>query len=128
MNSDSGFKHLLAAFKYSVNGLCAAFKNETAFRHELLFGVPHIIAVALLPMSMLMRLILLGLWVQLIVVELVNSAIEAVVDLASPKYNELAKLAKDYGSAAVFLVINLMIACWIYVVGSIVLRGLKVVQ
>lgn len=125
MKKERGLSHLLAAFKYSASGLCAAFKNETAFRHELLFGVPHVIAVTLLPMPMLIRLILWGLWVQLIVVELINSSIEAVVDLVSPEYNEFAKLAKDYGSAAVFLVLSLMIACWIYVVGGIVLRGLR---
>lgn len=121
-NNTKGMLHLWLAFSYSINGLRSAFKNEAAFRHELLLGIPHILAVVLLPMPMLMRMFFVALFVLLLVVELINSAIEAIVDLVSPAYHELAKRAKDYGSAALYLVLNLIFLGWAIVFISYILK------
>ena len=126
-NKTKGIRHMFLAFRYSINGLTSAFKNEAAFRHELLLGIPHFIAVALVPMPMLMRLFFAALWVMLLIVELINSAIEAIVDLVSPDYHELAKRAKDYGSAALYLVLNLLFGGWAVILISYVLKFLKIV-
>lgn len=115
MKKEKGLKHLLLAFNFSAHGLCSACKREAAFVHELLLGIPHMIGLVLIPMPMVLRLVLFGLWVQLLVVELINSAIEAMVDLVSPGYHELARIAKDYGSAAIFLILCLFVGCWLYV-------------
>ena len=108
-----GIKHLLCAFRYSWNGLSAAIKNETAIRHELILGVVHIAALMIVPMSLISRFVLIVLWILLIVVELINSAIESVVDLVTPNFHPLAGLAKDYGSAAVFLCLIMIALAWV---------------
>ena len=68
----------------------------------------------LLPFELTQRLLLNGLWLILLSVELLNSAIEAVVDLASPEYHELAKRAKDMGSAAVLMVLTALGVAWFF--------------
>lgn len=105
-------RHVSLALGYSFNGFIACFKNETAFRQEVVLGIANLIAVLALPLPLSVRLSMITLWVLLICIELLNSAIEAVVNIASPEFHELAKRAKDYASAAVFCILALFIAGW----------------
>ena len=110
-----GVRHFLAAFGYSMCGLRAALK-ETAIRHELAMGVIHIVAMVALHLPFSAKLLLSCLYGIVLIVELLNTAIEAVADLASPSRNELAKKAKDLGSAAVFCALVVFFASWVLVV------------
>ena len=89
-----GLARLWAAFFYSLNGLRFAIKNETAFRQELALYVLLLVVLFFLPISILFKSILLVGNTVVLLVELINSAIEATVDMVSPEYNELAKHAK----------------------------------
>ena len=110
--SKSGVKRIFAAFFYSIDGLKAAWKNEHAFRQEVVLAVPAVIVALLLPVSALEKLMLISVVVMVLIVELVNSAIEAIVDKASPEFHELAGRAKDMGSAAVLLLMCNVMLCW----------------
>ena len=102
-----GFVRLWNALGYSRDGLAAAWKNEAAFREEVLLAVIAIPLALFLGKTGVDRSILIGSIILILIVEILNSAIEAVVDKASPEKHELAKRAKDMGSAAVlFSLIN----------------------
>jgi len=104
--------HLLHACTYSWKGLKAATTYEHAFRQEL------ILAVIILPLGLYLghggveKILLAGSWILVMLVELLNSSVEAVVDLVSPDYAPLAGRAKDLGSAAVFLALVLSALTW----------------
>lgn len=115
-----GIAHLFSALRYSAHGFRACFRDELAFRQECAIAIPHFIAVALVPMELWMRFYLGALWFVMIAIELLNTAIEAVVNLASPEQHPLAKKAKDCGSAAVFCIIFLFVTSWCYVLGRCV--------
>ena len=110
-----GLRHLVSALRYSIDGFCACFRKEAAFRQELLLGVFTLVAVGVLSIPILVRMYLMAIWVVLLCVELINTAIEAIVDMISPDWNPAAKLAKDLGSAAVFSIVMLFIGSWIVV-------------
>src|SRR3970040_262588 len=103
------------AFSYSANGLRAAYKKESAFRQEL------ILAVVLLPLGVWLgstgveRALLVGSVLLVLIVELLNSAIEATVDRVSLEVHPLAKREKDLGSAAVMLTLVLAASVWLFV-------------
>ncbi|UUZ52936.1 diacylglycerol kinase [Massilia sp. H-1] len=97
---------------YAMDGLKSAWQNEHAFRQELVLVVVGAIIALLLPISAFQKLFLIGVLVFVLIVELFNSAIEAVVDRVSLERHPLSKNAKDMGSAAVFLAICLAGACW----------------
>ena len=109
----TGLRRILNATRYSLEGLAAAVKHEAAFRQELL------LAAVLVPLGLWLgadaveRTLLAGSVLFVLVVELLNSAVEAVVDRASPEHHELAKRAKDYGSAAVMLALGLAGLVWV---------------
>lgn len=113
---NSGIIRILYAFTYTFNGLKYALKNEAAFRQEAIVFVIALIAILFMPLSDILKLLLLVTSIIVLIVELLNSAIEAVVDKASPEYNELAKQAKDMGSAAVFLSFTAAGVVWIYAI------------
>ena len=115
-----GFEHLLRALRYSADGIRACLRDEVAFRQECAIAVPHFLAVILLPLSFQVRLYMTALWFVLVAVELVNTALEAVTDIASPSVHELAKKAKDCGSAAVFSIIVLFLLSWLVVLAKLV--------
>ena len=98
----TGIRRLINAFGYSVAGTLAAFKHEDAFRQEV------ILAVILTPVALYYgetpvdQALMISSLLFIIVVELLNSAVEATVDRISVKRHKLAKRAKDIGSAAVF--------------------------
>ncbi len=101
--SKTGVARIWNAFLYSMEGISAAFRHETAFRQEVLLAVILIPTALLLPVNGTGKALMLGSVLLVLIVELINSAIEAVVDRISPEHHPLAKRAKDFGSAAVFL-------------------------
>lgn len=105
--------HLFLSLRYSLAGLRACFRDEVAFRQECVLGLVHFVALVLLPLTIGVRFVLVSVWVLLVVVELLNTAIESVVDLVSPQRHPLAAKAKDCASAAVFCMLLLLMACWI---------------
>lgn len=110
--SKSGIKRIFSAFFYSLDGLKSAWRYEHAFRQELmLVSVGSLIAL-LLPVSVFEKLIMIAVLVLMLIVELLNSAIEAVVDRVSLERHALSKNAKDYGSAAVLLSFLIALATW----------------
>ncbi len=110
--SKSGLKRVFGAFRYSIQGFRSAWKNEHAFRQELMLVAPATVIAILLPVSAFHKLALMAVMVLVLVVELLNSAIEAVVDRVSFERHPLSKNAKDFGSAAVFLALSLALATW----------------
>lgn len=94
---------MLQALRYSLQGLKAAWRHESSFRMELyVFAVLAPLALWL-GASAIERALMLGALVLVLVAELLNGAVEAIVDKTTPEYNELAGRSKDMGSAAVFL-------------------------
>ena len=98
-----GLTRLINALGYSRDGLRAAWKNEAAFREEVLLAAVTIPLGLWLGHGGIERALLVGSILFILIVEILNSAVEAVVDKASPEKHELAKRAKDMGSAAVLL-------------------------
>ena len=113
--SRGGWRRIAGALRYSLAGLRSAWKHEHAFRQEIAVIVPAALAALLLPVSALEKLLLVASMVLVLIVELLNSAIEAVVDRVSLERHPLSKNAKDFGSAAVMLALLLSAACWLVV-------------
>lgn len=107
----TGIRHFYAAFRYSLSGLRMVL-GESAFRQELLLGAINFAAVVWLPLPYSIRLLQVALWGIVLITELLNTAIESVVDLVSPSYHELAKRAKDLASAAVFVSLIVFFSSW----------------
>ena len=97
----TGFLHILRAARYSWQGFCAALRHEAAFRQELFLGLILTAVCWLLPLGLAFKMILTFNWLLILSVEMLNSALEAVVDMVMPQPHELAGRAKDLGSAAV---------------------------
>lgn len=113
MKKNTGFKRLIKAAGYSKKGLITAWKNEAAIRQELLTLIPAIIIAFVFSFTAVERVLLIGSVVLVVVIELINSAIEAVVDRIGTEYHELSGRAKDMGSAAVFIATLLGLFVWI---------------
>jgi diacylglycerol kinase (ATP) len=102
-SGNTGLMRLLRAAGYSWQGLAAALRNEAAFRQEV------VLSLVLIPLALWLggngteRALLVMVWVLVLVIELINSAIEAVVDRFGDERHELAGRAKDIGSAAVLI-------------------------
>lgn len=111
-----GLLRIWYAFLYSILGLKHALAKETAFRQEFCIYIILLFVLFFLKISFVLKVILIICNTGVLIVELLNSAIEAIVDKASPEYHELAKQAKDMGSAAVFLSIALTIILWGYII------------
>ncbi|MFP1741109.1 diacylglycerol kinase [Lonsdalea quercina] len=112
MNKATGITRLVKATGYSLQGLKQAWRHEAAFRQETILTLAGIIIACWLPVSILERLLLIGAVVLIVIVELLNSAIEAVVDRIGSEYHELAGRAKDLGSAAVLVACLLAAVVW----------------
>ncbi len=110
--SKSGLGRIFAAFFYSIDGFKSAWKNEHAFRQELVLVLIGIVVALLLPVSAFEKLMMIAVLILLLIVELINSAIEAVVDRVSLERHSLSKNAKDFGSAAVLLTLLIALATW----------------
>lgn len=109
-----GLARIVAAFFYSLSGLRSAFVNEAAFRQELLLFFVLLPILFFLPVSGYLKSLLFVVNTMVLIVELLNSGIEAVVDMAAPEYHSLAKRAKDMGSAAVLISLVLAAILWVY--------------
>ncbi|PLY01569.1 MAG: diacylglycerol kinase [Desulfuromonas sp.] len=112
MKGNTGLKRILCAAGYSLKGLRAAWTYEAAFRQELLLALVLIPLACLLEVSPCERLLLIGVVLLVLIVELLNSAIEAVVDRVGAEFHELSGRAKDLGSAAVLLALLLTALVW----------------
>lgn len=107
--------HLFNNTKYALAGLIHVLKTENSFRLELFCAIFIIAGIVYIDVSLTMKLILLISGILVLIVELINSAIENVVDLVTKEKHPLAKNAKDIGSTAVMFSIGLHVICWILV-------------
>ena len=114
-----GLTRIIGAAGYSLSGLKTCFVNEAAFRQEVLLFIVLLPILLLLPVSVMMKIVLLLVNTLVLIVELLNSAVEAIVDKASPEFNHLAKGAKDMGSAAVLLSLLAAGSAWTVAIASI---------
>lgn len=108
----TGFIRIWNAFKYSLDGLKAAAQDEAAFRQELGLCLVLIPIAAIAPFSLFYKALLIFSMVMVLVVELLNTSIEALTDLYTKEYHSLAKKAKDCGSAAVLLSLLISGSLW----------------
>jgi diacylglycerol kinase (ATP) len=108
----TGLRRLINAFGYSLAGLKAAYKNEDAFRQETVMAVVLIPLALYLGTSPMMRAMMIGAVLLVMIVELLNSSIEATVDRISLENHRLAARAKDIGSAAVLMSLLNLAVVW----------------
>ena len=109
-------KRLKHATRFSMQGMQQAWRCEAAFRFEVVLAAVLLPVACLLPVNYMERLALISTVFLVLIVELLNSAVEAVVDRVSSDHHPLSGQAKDMGSAAVFLSLWLTIITW----GSII--------
>lgn len=114
-NEDTGFARLVSALGFSTKGLTRALRQETAFRQEVLLAVVLIPAAIFLGDSGLERAALVASVFLVLIVELLNTGIEAVVDRVSADYHDLAGYAKDVGSAAVLIALIQLVVVWVLI-------------
>ncbi len=112
----SEFQRVCKAAGYSVAGLKAVARHEPAFRTELLLSVLLFPLALWLGESGVERALLIGSLVLVLIAELVNSAIEAVVDRIGSEWSELSGRAKDIGSAAVFVALVHVLVVWVLII------------
>ena len=110
---NTGLKRVIKAAGYSWAGLKAAFKHEAAFRQELALCLVLIPTGLWLGQSGIERALLIGSLLLVLIIELLNSAIEAVVDRFGGEQHELSRRAKDIGSAAVFVALSNAAVIWV---------------
>ena len=108
----TGLRRVCNAFGYSLSGLAAAYRNEDAFRQEVLMAVILVPLALYLGEDAVARALMIASVLLVIIVELLNSAIEATVDRISLESHSLAKRAKDIGSAAVLLSLVNLVVVW----------------
>jgi len=116
VQKNKGFDRIIKACGYSLAGLKAAWKEEAAFRQESLLMLVMLPSAFWLGRSLVEELLLVAVCVLVVIVELINSAIEAVVDRMGDEYHLLSGRAKDMGSAAVFISVMLVMFVWLGVV------------
>ena len=108
----TGLRRIWSAFNYSLSGLHAAYLNEDAFRQESMLAAIMIPVALLLPVPGIGKALMIGSVLMVLVVELLNSAIEAAIDRISLDRHRLSKRAKDIGSAAVLIALINVLATW----------------
>jgi diacylglycerol kinase (ATP) len=111
----TGLKRILNASGYSLDGLTAAFKGEAAFRQLVMLNVILIPVSFLVNVSRVERALLIAVCLLALIVELLNSAIEAAIDRISLDRHPLSKNAKDMGSAAQFVALTMIGAVWLLI-------------
>lgn len=116
LKQNRGPARAIQAAKYSWKGLKSAFKYEEAFRQEVVLACIAIPLAFVVPASLNERLALIAVSLLVLIVELLNSGIEAVVDRVGMEEHELAGRAKDMGSAAVMLTLALWALVWFGIV------------
>jgi diacylglycerol kinase (ATP) len=108
----TGLRRIWNAFSYSLSGLHAAYLNEDAFRQESLLAAVMIPVALALPVSGIGKALMIASVLLVLVVELLNSAIEAAIDRISLDRHRLSKRAKDIGSAAVLIALINVLTTW----------------
>lgn len=108
----TGLARFYHATRYSIQGIRAAYRNEPAFRYEAWAALALLPAAAWLAHGGLQLALLVGSLLLVLIMELLNTAIEAVVDRAGTEFHTLAGLAKDLGSAAVMLSLLIALLIW----------------
>lgn len=111
----TGVKRILNATQYSIAGFKAAFQNEAAFRQIVLINVILIPISCFLQVSRIEHALMIAVCLFALIVELFNSAIEAVVDRVSLDKHPLSKNAKDMGSAAQFVALAIIFFTWLII-------------
>ena len=122
----TGLLRALFAFKHSYAGLRATWLSESAFRQESVLAAVLIPCALLLPVSPVERVMLIGSVLLVLLVELLNSAIEAVVDRISLDRHELSGRAKDSGSAAVLVALIICALTWAVLLWPLARRWLHI--
>lgn len=112
------------ALRYSLSGIAATLRTESAFRQEVAAAIVLIPAAFFLPVRPVERVVLLASVLLVLIVELLNSAIEAVVDRVSLEHHELSQRAKDCGSAAVLVALVICALAWGLIGGPLLLHWL----
>jgi diacylglycerol kinase (ATP) len=108
----TGLRRIWNAFSYSLSGLHAAYLNEDAFRQESLLAAVMIPVALVLPLTGIGKALMIGSVLLVLIVELLNSAIEAAIDRISLDRHRLSKRAKDIGSAAVLIALINVLTTW----------------
>ncbi len=111
----TGLERIWRALFYSVDGLCAAYRHEDAFRQEVWLAAVLIPLALVIPASNVGRALMIASVLLVLIVELINSAIEAAIDRISLDHHDLSKRAKDVGSAAVMIALLNAVATWLLV-------------
>ena len=115
LKGKSGITRLINATRYSMQGFRAAYRNEDAFREEVLLAIVLIPAALLIPVGAVEKVLLIGSVLLLMLTEILNTAVEAVVDRIGPEIHPLSGRAKDLGSAAVFIATVLLAVTWAFI-------------
>ena len=115
LKGKTGLRRLLNAFGYSLQGFRAAWQNEAAFREEAMLTIVLTPVALLLPVTGLEKLLLILSLLLLVLVELLNSAVEAVVERIGPEIHPLSGRAKDLGSAAVLIACLILGLTWLFI-------------
>ena len=113
MQKNTGIKRIFLAFGYSLKGIKSAFKHEAAFRQEVLLALILIPIALLVDVTQVERILLISPVIFVLIFEIINSAIEAVVDRIGSEFHELSGRAKDMGSSAVLIGLLLTAYIWI---------------
>jgi diacylglycerol kinase (ATP) len=114
----TGLRRIWNALRYSLDGLREAYRNEAAFRQEVWLAAVLIPLALVLPAGGVGRALMIASVLLVVIVELINSAIEAAIDRISLEHHNLSKRAKDAGSAAVLIALINVLVTW-----SLVLLG-----
>jgi diacylglycerol kinase (ATP) len=111
-SGNKGLKRIILAAGYSWQGFKASWINEEAFRQEVMLAVVLIPLALFLEVSQIQTILMIASVLLVLIVEVLNSAVEAVVDLVTKEKHELAGRAKDMGSAAVMLALINLVFVW----------------
>ena len=117
----SGIRRLINALFYSLSGLKLAFRHESAFRQEIALAVILIPLACVIPVGAVERVLLIASVLLVLIVELLNSSIEAAIDRIGLDTHRLSKRAKDLGSAAVLIALTALAVTWVLLAGPVLL-------
>ena len=109
---ETGFARIYSATRYSWQGLTATWENESAFRQECVLAAVLTPVAGLLAENVSQWILLIAVMAVVLITELLNSAVESVVDRVGDEMHELSGRAKDQGSAAVFVSLSLAVFVW----------------
>ena len=112
----TGLARIVQAFFNSLAGLVEAWRNESAFRQEILLAAILVPIAFVLPATRAEKALLIGAVILVVIVELLNTGVEVAVDRISFEHHSLSKRAKDIGSAAVFVSLVLLAVVWLLIV------------